>query len=165
RRGGALRPGHSEALAADDPAHVPPAGQRPHRARQHDQETADANEDKLRNDTGQEQAYADHESDRSLDHAALVVDARVLRPHGLGKLRIVGIERLLDLLELTLLVLRERHCASHEPLARGRVRLPWPHGVRIPPQYEGSQAGERVAGGKATVGFADRPRGPGWRRI
>src|SRR5262249_44336879 len=76
RPGGALRPGHAETLAADDPAHVAPAGQRPHRARQHDKEAADADEDNLRNHTGEEQAYADHESDRSFDHAALVVDAR-----------------------------------------------------------------------------------------
>ena len=91
-------------------------------ARQHDQEPADADKDDLRDHSGQEQADTDHEPDRRLDDPALVVDLGVLRAHRLGKLRIVGIERLLDLLELTLLVLRERHCASHEPLAWGRVR-------------------------------------------
>src|SRR5580700_7729359 len=120
--GGGLCAGHAKALAAHDPAHVPPAGQRPHRTRQHDEEPADADKDDLRNHSGQEQAYTDHEPDRGLDDPALVVDPGILRAHGLGKLRVVGIERLLDLLELTLLVLRERHCASHEPLAWGRVR-------------------------------------------
>src|SRR5262249_39872918 len=59
----------------------------------------------------------EEEDDRGLDHAALVVHTRVFRAHRLRKLRVVGIERLLDLLELTLLVLRKRHSASHEPHA------------------------------------------------
>src|SRR6266487_833508 len=82
-----LRAGHAEPVAAHDAAHVPPACQRPHRTRQHDEEPADADEDDLRDHSGQEQPDTDHEPDRRLDHAALVVDPGVLRPHGLGKLR------------------------------------------------------------------------------
>src|SRR5207248_1996045 len=90
---GALRPNHAQALAAHDPAHVPPAGQRPHRTRQHDKEPANADKDDLRDHSGQKQAYTDHKPDRCLDDPALVVDPGVLRAHGLGKLRVVGIER------------------------------------------------------------------------
>ncbi len=61
---------------ANDPAHVPPAGQRPHGTGEHDQEPADADWDDLRYHSGQEQAHADQEPDRRFDHPALVVDAR-----------------------------------------------------------------------------------------
>src|SRR4029077_19128064 len=42
---GGLRAGHAKALAAHNPAHVPPAGQRPHRTCQHDEEPAHADKD------------------------------------------------------------------------------------------------------------------------
>jgi hypothetical protein len=42
------------------------------------------------------------------------VHARIARTDGVGEARILGIKRLLDLLELTLLVLRKRHVASHK---------------------------------------------------
>src|SRR5215831_11133108 len=103
-------------------AHVAPARQRPHGTGEHDHEAADAHKDVLGDHASQQQAHPKQEPDRSLDHPPLVVDPGVLRAHRLCKLRIVGIERLLDLLELTLLVLRKRHSASHEPHARGQVR-------------------------------------------
>ena len=106
----------------DGTAHVTPARQRPHGAGEHDHEAADTHKDDLGNHTGQQQAHSEQEPDRGIDHPPLVVDLRVSCAHGLRKLRIVGIERLLDLLELTLLVLRKRHSASHEPHARGQVR-------------------------------------------
>jgi len=37
---------------------------------------------------------------------------RISRSHRLGESRVLGVERLLDLLELTLLVLGKRHGAS-----------------------------------------------------
>src|SRR4029077_12619722 len=103
-------------------AHVTPAPQRPQGAAEHDHNAADTHKNDLGTHTGQQQAHSEQEPDRSIDRPPLVVDLRVSCPHGLRKLRIVGIERLLDLLELTLLVLRKRHSASHEPHARGQVR-------------------------------------------
>src|SRR5215469_13631318 len=108
------------APAADYPAHVPPTGQRPHGTGEHDQEPADPDWNDLRYHSGQEQAHANQEPDRGFDHPALVVDPGVLGAHRLCELRVVGVERLFDLLELTLLVLRKRHCASHEPLRVGK---------------------------------------------
>ena len=101
---------------------MPPTGQCPHRAGQHHHEATDADEDVLGNYAAQQQTHSEQEPDRSLDYPPLVVDPGVFGAHGLRKLRIVGIERLLDLFELTLLVLRKRHSASHEPHAWGQVR-------------------------------------------
>ena len=44
---------------------------------------------------------------------------RIPRAHSLRELWILGIERTLDLVELTLLVLRERHGASHKTSRAG----------------------------------------------
>ena len=65
---------------------------------------------------------AQQEPQRGLDDPALVVHARIARADGVGEPRIIGVERLLNLLELALLVLRERHGASHETCARGAAR-------------------------------------------
>ena len=44
--------------------------------------------------------------------SALVMDFAVTDPDGIGPLRVLGVEGLLDLVEQALLVLRERHGAS-----------------------------------------------------
>ena len=66
----------------------------------------------------QQQADAEQEAERGFDDPALVVDASGHWPGRLAKRRIVRIERLLDLLELALLVLRKRH-APPMKLTRG----------------------------------------------
>ena len=93
--------------------HVPPAGQRPHRAGQHDDEASYANHGELGYDTGQQQPDTEQEADRGFNDPALVVHPGILRAHSLREFRILSIERTLDLFELTLLVLRQRHGASH----------------------------------------------------
>src|SRR5215471_10689706 len=154
--------GTCHAPAADYPAHVPPTGQRPHGTGEHDQEPADPDWNDLRYHPGQEQAHANQEPDRGLDHPALVVDAGVLRAHRLCQLRVVGIERLFDLLELTLLVLRKRHCASQEPLRVGKGAMTMPHGARfLPPQYEGGQVvGKSSEKAKRPACAMNSPRHP-----
>ena len=116
--------------AAPDRAtgHVPPTGQRPHRAGQHDHEASYADHGELGHDTGQQQADAEQEPDRRLDDPALVVHPGILRAHCLRELWILSIERTLDLLELTLLVLRQRHGASHETLRAGTGAMTSSHG-------------------------------------
>ena len=66
----------------------------------------------LQENAGTTSADANEEADGSLDDSAPVVDFRVFSPHCPSESRMLGIERLLNLLELALLVLRERHCAS-----------------------------------------------------
>jgi hypothetical protein len=46
------------------------------------------------------------------------VHTRIAGANRVDKLWILAVKRLLDLLKLTLLMLRERHDASHENLAR-----------------------------------------------
>src|SRR5260370_12623364 len=66
-----------------------------------------------------EQASADHDPDKGLHEFALMVHARIAGAHETPELRILPVERLLDLLQLALLVFRERHDASHKnPCAR-----------------------------------------------
>ena len=108
--------------------HVPPAGQGPHRAGQHDHEAGYADHGELGHDTGQQQADAEQKPDRRLDDPALVVHPGILRAHRLRELRILSIERTLDLLELTLLVLRQRHGASHETSRAGTGAMTSSHG-------------------------------------
>ena len=55
----------------------------------------------------------DKHTDQTLGQLALIVHTRVAGAHKTPKLRVLPIERLLDLLQLALLVFRERHDASH----------------------------------------------------
>jgi len=65
------------------------------------------------------QAGADEHPDERLKHLALVMHARIAGTHETPELRILPVQCLLDLLELTLLMLRERHDASPTHLATG----------------------------------------------
>ena len=70
-----------------------------------------------------EQASTADDADEALGQLALIVHTRVTGAHETPKLRILPVERLLDLLKLALLVFRERHDASHKkPCARHGVR-------------------------------------------
>src|SRR6266568_1366121 len=130
----------ADTAAAGDAAHVPPAGKSPHGAGKHDHEAANTDKDDLRDHACQQKTHTEQESDRGFDHPPLVMDAGILRAHGLRKLGIVGIERLLDLLELALLVLRQRHSASHEPHARVAGAMTSAGRPCFLPQYERGRA-------------------------
>ena len=68
---------------------------------------------------GRDEATTDDDADESLCQLALIVHPRVTGAHETPELRILPVERLLDLLKLALLVFRERHDASHKkPCAR-----------------------------------------------
>jgi hypothetical protein len=102
---------------------VPVAGQSPHAAHEHDDESGDAHPEVLGNDSAEQQPDTQHESSYGLNGPALVVHTGVTGPHRVDKLWILAVKRLLNLLELTLFMLRERHDASHETLPAGsRVR-------------------------------------------
>jgi hypothetical protein len=58
------------------------------------------------------QASAGQHPDERLKHLALVMHARIAGTHETPELRILPVQCLLDLLELALLMLRERHDAS-----------------------------------------------------
>jgi transglutaminase-like putative cysteine protease len=111
------------------PVHVPPAGQRPHGAGEHDQESRDAHRDVLDDDTGDQQADTQQEPDGSQNHPAPVVDPGITCADALRELRILGIQRLFDLFKHALLMLRERHGASHaiSRVSRVVLRSPSPH--------------------------------------
>src|SRR5262249_55805432 len=104
-----------DAPARSDPGHVPVAAQRPHAAGEHHDEAGDADPDVLGRHPGDQQSDADQESEGRLEDSAPVMHSRVACAHAAGEPRVLGIERLLDLLELALLVLRERHVASPLP--------------------------------------------------
>ena len=76
----------------------------------------------------EQEAHTEQEADRRLDDPALVAHPRILRAHRLRELRILGIERTLDLIELTLFVLRQRHGASHETSRAGTGAISSSHG-------------------------------------
>ena len=98
-------PGHAER----DAGHVPPAVQRPDAADQHDGEPAHCEPDQRQDDTRRDHARADTETGGCLNHPAPVVHAGIAGPHQPAQPPILPVERLLDLLELALLMLRERH--------------------------------------------------------
>jgi transglutaminase-like putative cysteine protease len=98
-------PGHAER----DAGHVPPAVQRPDAADQHDGEPAHCEPDHRQDDTRRDHARADTETGGCLNHPAPVVHTGIARPHKTAQPPILRVERLLDLLELALLMLRERH--------------------------------------------------------
>jgi transglutaminase-like putative cysteine protease len=98
-------PGHAER----DAGHVPPAVQRPDAADQHDGEPAHCEPDHRQDDTRRDHARADTETGGCLNHPAPVVHAGIAGPYQPAQPPILPVERLLDLLELALLMLRERH--------------------------------------------------------
>ena len=63
--------------------------------------------------SGRDRAAAGQDTDKRLHQLALVVHAWIAGAHDTPELRILPVERLLDLLQLALLVFRERHDASH----------------------------------------------------
>jgi len=108
--------------------HMAPARQGPHRAGEHDHEAGHPDEGQLGNHAGQQEAHAEQKADRRLNYPALVMHPRILRAHRLRELWILGIERTLDLIELTLFVLRQRHGASHETSRAGTGAMSSSHG-------------------------------------
>ncbi len=63
---------------------------------------------------GRQAARTDQHPDEALDKLALVVNEWIAGAYETPELRILSIKRLLDLLQLALLVFRERHDASHK---------------------------------------------------
>ena len=74
---------------------------------------------------GHEQASANHDPGQGPHEPALIVHPRIDGAHETPELRIIPAERLLDLLQLALLVFWERHGASQEKTALG-VQLEGP---------------------------------------
>src|SRR5580693_7141987 len=126
--------------------HVTPARQGPHRAGEHDHEAGHTDQGQLGDHAGQQEAYAEQEADRRLNYPALVMHPRILGAHCLRELRILGIERTLDLIELTLLVLRQRHGASHETSRAGTGAMTSSHGPGSPQEYEPARTGWKGSG-------------------
>src|SRR5580698_10989348 len=87
--------------------------------------------------SGRDRAGAGEDADERLHQLALVVHAWIAGAYETPELRILPVERLLDLLQLALLVFRERHDASHlKPCARhvcGDLHLTYPV---LFPEYE-----------------------------
>src|SRR5690606_17772875 len=126
--------------------HPLPTGQTPHARGEHDHEAADAERDEIDHHADHQQDDTDDEADGGLHHAALVMVARVTDPDGVGPLRVLGVEGLLDLVEQALLVLRERHGASQGrpqdgEYGNGRHGVSEPRG-RLSPEYEAVDVGE-----------------------
>jgi transglutaminase-like putative cysteine protease len=136
-RGRPARPGRA-GLSRDGPAargaypphrgQVPPPadhrpGQRQHQERSPGRLKVDPAGDHAR----RERATPEDHPDKGLRQLALVVHTRVARAHQAPEPRILPVERLLDLLQLALLMFRERHDASQKPLRPARVRWPSPH--------------------------------------
>src|SRR5712691_9064410 len=118
-----------------DADHMPVTGHRPHAAGEHDDEACHPERDELDHDSGQQQPDAYQEPDSRLDDSALVVHPRVGSAHCVSEPRVIGIECLLDLLELALLVLRQRHGASHRTHA-GTGSLTFTSRPGLCPEYE-----------------------------
>src|SRR5262249_32964469 len=91
--------------------HAPVTAHRPQAAGEHDHKARHCDQDDIDHDAGEQQPDADHEPEHGRDDPALVVHPRIGRVYGVSKPRVADAERLLDLLELTLLMLRERHGA------------------------------------------------------
>ncbi len=68
---------------------------------------------------GRQAARAGQHPDEALDKLALVVNTWIAGAYETPEFRILPIKRLLDLLQLALLVFRERHDASQKPIAPG----------------------------------------------
>jgi hypothetical protein len=95
------------------PRHVlPPVDDRPCQGHHQDDGSACIQVDAVCYHTPSYQAGADEHPDERLKHLALVMHARIAGTHETPELRILPVQCLLDLLELTLLMLRERHDAS-----------------------------------------------------
>src|SRR6516225_7948928 len=112
--------------AGGDAGHALVAGRRPQAAGEHGRKARHCDRDDIDHDPGEQQPGTGQEPQRRHDDPALVVHPRVGRLHGVSKPRVTGAERLLDLLELALLVFRERHGTlrcnpSGDALARIRL--------------------------------------------
>ena len=88
-------------------------------------------------DPGEQQPDAGHQPQRRRDDPAPVVHPRVGRSHGVSEPRVIGAQRLLDLLELAPLMLRERHGALRWNPRRATLSLTgiayFTANVRLPP--------------------------------
>ena len=104
-RGRRPAPGH----AKRDSSHVPPAVQRPDAAHQHDDEPAYGEPDNRQDNSRRDHPRTNSETEGGLHYPAPVVHAGIAGTHQTAQPPILPVERLLDLLELALLMLRERH--------------------------------------------------------
>jgi hypothetical protein len=105
--GGAAHPVRAASLGSGIAGQAPVAGHGPQAAGQHDHKARHSDRDDISHDPGEQQPDADQQPERRPDEAALVMHPRVGRADGLSKPRVTGAERLLDLLKLALLVLRQ----------------------------------------------------------
>jgi hypothetical protein len=76
----------------------PPADYRPHQGQQHDRRPGRLEVHTMGDHPGREQARTDDDADESLYQLALIVHPRVTGAHETPELRILPVERLLDLL-------------------------------------------------------------------
>src|SRR5580658_28945 len=114
--GGSGRPRLADDLGTRRPypGRVPaPADDRPQQRQQHDRCARRLQVQTVGHQSGRERASAGQNADERLHQLALVVHAWIAGAHETPELRILPVERLLDLLQLALLVFRERHDASH----------------------------------------------------
>ena len=63
---------------------------------------------------GREQASANHHPEQGMSELALILHPRIGGAHETHELRVIPVERLLNLLQLALLVFWARHDASRE---------------------------------------------------
>jgi transglutaminase-like putative cysteine protease len=96
----------------------PPANHRPHQREQHDHGPGRLEVHLAGHYPGRQHAPAYQHSDEALRQLTLIVHTWIVGAHETPEFRILPVERLLDLLQLALLVVRERHDASHKPCAR-----------------------------------------------
>jgi transglutaminase-like putative cysteine protease len=125
RPDGSGRPGLDVPRArGPHPGQVPPPAHDPPRQRQQDDRRAGRLEVyAMGHHSGHERADAGEDPEQRLHQLALVMHARIAGAHKAHELRIFAVQRLLDLLQLALLVFRERHDASStKPLRPARVR-------------------------------------------
>src|SRR5690242_5480961 len=103
-----------------DPGHMPPpADHRPDQGQYRERRAGGLEVHTVGYHSGREQPRAGDDADECLCQLALIVHARVAGAHETPELRVLSVERLLDLFQLALLVFRERHDASHKNLAPG----------------------------------------------
>ncbi len=153
-------PGHAER----DAGHVPPAVQRPDAADQHDGEPAHCEPDHRQDDTRRDHARADTEAGGCLNYPAPVVHAGIAGPHQPAQPPILPVERLLDLLELALLMLRERHdTPPMEPGGWGDFHLTYVPGSF--PRIRGSALPLEEDFAPSRLPSPARPAPPAWPAV
>jgi hypothetical protein len=126
-------------MAADraDPGQVPPpADKRPSQPEHQDRGPGRVQVYPAGDNPGSKHASANHHSDEGLCQLALVVHPRIAGTYETPESRVLSVKRLLDLLQLALLVIRERHDASQKTFAPGTCVVAFTSYPVQLPEYE-----------------------------